>query len=347
MTALASRSSRVVTITGPKQVAVVDEAVGAPGPDEILVRALYSGISAGTEMNVYRGVAPQWSKKRDPDTGLFVATDVPEWQYPLAYGYALVGQIEGCGAGVEDLAVGDRVFAYVPHRTFAVVPRDEVVPLPSEIPPRRGVLLANTTTALNGVLDARPSYGDVVVVSGLGVIGLLVTRFAARCGATVVAVDNVGWRREVASHFGAAHVLAPSHGVAETVRRLTDNRGADTAIEVSGASAAFAEAIRAVGYEGLVVAMSWYGGSFADLDLGAEFHHNRVRIVSSQVDNIGSSRGPLWTRARRRQLALEALTSPELDVLLTHDFPVDEAADAYEAVDRLAEGLIQATIRYP
>lgn len=168
------------------------------------------------------------------------------------------------------------VFTYTPHSQIAVLPADQAIVLPELSDPRIGVLTANLNTALNGVLDAHPSLGDVVVVSGLGVIGLLVVQLLRRAGVgLIIGVDSVEQRGKLAERFGADVVLDPHDEVAQRVRELTGNRGADIVIEVSGASAALNEAIRTVGYCGRVVAMSWYGGIFDNLNLAGEFHHNR------------------------------------------------------------------------
>lgn len=239
-------------------VEVRDVDVPAPGPGEVQVATLYSGISAGTEMNVYRGSAPQWELHRDPATKLFSRNKSPDWTYPMVYGYANVGRVARVGAEVTSLDEGDVVFTYSPHQTLVVAPAEAAVRVPQGVDAKFAVLNANLNTALNGVLDARPSMGDAVVVSGLGVIGLLVTELVRRAGAgLVVGVDGVASRRRLAQTLGADVVLDPGEAVAERVRGLTKNRGADVVIEASGVPAALHEAIRTVGFAGRVVAIGW------------------------------------------------------------------------------------------
>ena len=320
--------------------------VSAPGPGEVQVQTLFSGISAGTEMNVYRGLAPQLTRQRDPLTSLFSAADAPDWSYPLTYGYANVGRVVEVGAGVDAPALGAVVFSNTPHQSVVVVAADQTVVVPAGLDPKLAVVNANLNTALNGVLDARPSLGDTVAVSGLGVIGLLVTQLLRRAGAgLVVGVDRLAWRRDLAAQFGA-DVIDPADGVAERVRALTANRGADIVIEVSGAPPALNEAIRTVGVGGRVVVMSWYAGTFESLNLAGEFHHNRPRIISSQVGAVNPDLGPLWDTSRRQQLVTRLLTELDLAPMFTHEFPIDRAADAYSTVDRGADGLVQCVLNY-
>lgn len=344
---MAMTKASAVVLTGPRQVEVREVDVPAPGAGEVQINTLFSGISAGTEMNVYRGTAPQWSLHRDPDTRLFSRVDNPDWSYPLVYGYANVGRIVATGEGVSSRNVGDVVFSYSPHQTCVVAGAEGTVLVPKGVEPRLAVLNANLNTALNAILDARPSLGDAVVISGLGVIGLLAAQLARRAGAgLVVAVDRIEHRRVVAEKVGADVALDPSDGVAEKVRGLTHNRGADIVIEASGAPPALNEAIRTVGFAGRVIAVSWYGGTFESLNLAGEFHHNRPRIFSSQVGSINPDLGPLWDVARRQEVVTQLLAELDLAPLFTHAFPIDRAPDAYDAVDRVADGLVQCVLTY-
>jgi 2-desacetyl-2-hydroxyethyl bacteriochlorophyllide A dehydrogenase len=344
---MAPRAARAAVLTAPRTVEVRDVEVADPGPGEVRIETMFSGISAGTEMNVYSGRAPQWGMHRDPATKLFSRTDRPDWSYPFVYGYANVGRVVDAGPGVASPAVGDVVFSYMPHQTVVVAPGDATVAVPYGVDPRLAVLNANLNTALNGVLDARPSVGDAVVVSGLGVIGLLVTQLVRRAGAElVVGVDRFDFRRRLAKRLGADAAIDPGEGVAERVREMTGNRGADIVIEVSGAPPALNEAIRTVGFAGRVIAVSWYGGTFESLNLAGEFHHNRPHIISSQVGSMNPDLGPLWDTARRQEVVSALLGELELAPLFTHDFPLDRAADAYAVVDQGVDGLVQCVLTY-
>lgn len=340
--------AEVLYFTGPRQVEVCSESLSLDKPDAVLVEAICSGISAGTEMNVYRGLAPQWQKHQDPKTGLFVDTEHPDWTYPSRYGYASVGRIIEVGDRVEGLSMGDIVFSYTPHGSHAVVSANRVIALPRLKTTEHGVFFANLNTALNGVLDTHPSIGETVVVFGLGVIGQLVVRLLAKTGLEhLVAVDSIQSRRELAVAGGATQVLNPREGlVAESIRDLTNGRGADSVVEVSGASSALNEAIRTVGYNGLVVAMSWYGGTFETLSLAGEFHHNRPRIVSSQVANVNPFLGPLWSLSRRSALVKQYLQEIDFDPLITTRVSLSEAAQAYHMVDTEPEKSLQVIFTY-
>ena len=337
----------VVQITGPREAAVTEFELPEIGSGQVRLRTRYSGISAGTEMNVYRGLAPQWERIQDPETGLFTKVEAGGWSYPLAYGYAAVSEVEELGSGVSSLKKGDVVFSFTPHQSATVTDAASVIPLPDLIDRRYGVLFANLNTALNGVLDARIGIGDTVVVTGLGVIGLLVTQLAKRSGAAlVVAVDGITHRRDLALKYGADVALRADDNVAAEVRRLTNNRGADIVLEVSGASPALQAAIRTVGKNGRVVVLSWYGNPIQNLDLSAEFHHLRPKIISSQVGMVNPDLGPLWSVERRTQLVLRLLGDLDLADLFTHEVPIERGDEAYQTVDQDAPGLVQCIVTY-
>ena len=335
--------------TGPSQLEVREEILPDPTAGDVVIEAAVSGISAGTELNVYRGLAPQWRQRMDPATRLFTSDGGSDWKWPARYGYAMVGRISAIGENVSGFKLGDLVFAYAPHARHAIVNAEKIIPL-GEIPDEEiGVFFPNFNTAYNGVLDANVPLGGDVVVMGLGVVGQLVVRLLKRGGArTIVGVDHLALRRVSALQGGANHALQPTEDVAGIVRRLTDGRGADVVVEVSGTAAGLNEAIRTTGFNGVVVALSWYGGTFEKLSLSGEFHHNRPRVVASQVNAMSPYLGPLWSTQRRAAIVREYLSIYESDLraLITHRIPLRDAARCYQLVDQGAPDVMQVLIDY-
>ena len=172
---------------------------------------------------------------------------------------------------------------------------------------------------------------------GQGVIGLLATRLAVLNSAAVLAVDRMERRRAAALHFGAAHTtLDPTSGrdVAAQVRALT-GAGADAAIP-SRAYPALHEAIRSVQPGGRVVAAGFTRARVAILDLGEEFHHNRVSVVASQIGGLPTALTHRWDLARLHRAALGLVAAGRVDVtsLVSHVVPVSDAASAYPCSTR-------------
>ena len=322
----------------------------------VRVRTLYSGISAGTELTAYRGSNVYLNKRWDADRRLFVPGDHTV-TYPISgWGYSEVGQVVEVGgadsqAAERALSLGDTVYGVWGHRSEAVLPASEVAGqrLDRDVDPIAGVFVHVGAIALNAVLAADLHVTESVVVSGQGVIGLLATRLAVLSGATVIAVDGIARRRAVASQFGAAHTVDPRSvgDVAAVVRDLT-GMGADVAIELSGAYPALHEAIRSVQVGGRVVAAGFYQGSATGLDLGEEFHHNRVSVVPAQIGGVPTALSNRWDRARLHGAVLELLSTGRLDVgsLVTHLVPVDEAAAAYRLLDEAPAEVLQVVLDF-
>lgn len=281
------------------------EPVGSPSIDDVLVRALYSGISRGTESIVFQGRVPvsEYHRMRAP----FQAGSFPA---PVKYGYASVGEVICGPANLQ----GRTVFVLHPHQTQYVVPAASVHLIPAEVPPRRAVLAANLETAVNGLWDARPHVGDRIVVVGGGTVGCLAAWLAGRLpGAAVQLVDVNPSRQAVAATLRVA--FAPPESAW---------READCVIHTSGSPAGLDLSLNLAGFESTVVDMSWYGDERVSLSLGEAFHARRLTVKSSQVGQVAASQRPRWDRVRRMRLALELLADPVLDVLITGDSAFDE-----------------------
>jgi threonine dehydrogenase-like Zn-dependent dehydrogenase len=162
-----------------------------------------------------------------------------------------------------------------------------------------------------------------VVVFGLGAIGLFVVQMLRLCGcAHIIAVDPIAKRRELAQGFGAETVIDPTVAdVGIVVRDVLNGRGADIAIEASGHYGALHGAMRAVHNCARIVTLGYYKGKDTFLELGAEWHHNRLELISSMpVWNNPSREYPLWDRRRmteslvdmfvKRQLRSEGIIDP-------------------------------------
>ncbi len=171
--------------------------------------------------------------------------------------------------------------------------------IPAGADPRIGIFSHIGAVALNGVHDARIRMGDLVVVFGLGVPGQIVLQAARASGATVVGVDPVASRRAMAERLGADRTLDPTAApISDVIKGETGGRGADICIEVSGAPAALAEAMRTVAYASRVVAMGFFQGEARGLHLGDEFHHNRIELISSQISGVAPDASHRWSKLR-------------------------------------------------
>jgi 2-desacetyl-2-hydroxyethyl bacteriochlorophyllide A dehydrogenase len=342
---------RVVTFAAPSTVAVVEVEARRPGPGEVRVRTLLSGISAGTELTTYRGSNPHLTHRWDSGRRLFV-DGPPALAYPVAdSGYEEVGEVVDAGPGVERLRPGDVVWGAWGHRSGCVVAEERVAErvLADGAPPLVGVFARIGAIALNAVLDAGVNVGETVAVFGQGVPGLIAAQLARESGATVVAVDRIPRRLELAGALGAQHVVdASATSAGEAIRELTDGRGADVTIELTGSYAALAEAVRATAYGSRVVASGFYQGAADTVRLGEEFHHNRIELVSSQISGIAPRLAHRWTAVRLERTIVDLCNEGrlELEPLVSHVLPADRAAEAFRLLDERPEEAVQVVLDF-
>ncbi len=340
MAGSSTHKAQAVWFAGPRLVELRDEVVAAPGPGEVLVQAVASAISHGTELLVYRGQV-------DPGLPLDLPTLAGGFAFPIKYGYASVGRALAVGEGVAHVAPGAMVFALHPHQSLYLAPANLVTPLPAGLDPALGVFFANAETALNITHDAAPRLGETALVFGQGVVGLLTTQTLALAGARVIAVEPDSHKRALALAVGATAALEPGPGLPEALRALNHGRLADLAVEVSGAPAALQGALDAVMDEGTVIVASWYGRKPVSLDLGARFHRGRVRLRPSQVGRLAPETWPRWDYARRSQTVAALLPRLHLAELISHRLPFAGAPAAYALADAGGPGVLQVVLEYP
>ena len=238
-----------------------DVALPDPGPEHLLIRALYSGVSIGTEFALIRNkIAGQ--------------------QYPLCTGYQGVGVVEYVGEKVDAFKVGDKVYyrdnregmqlpdgtkvsaAAGVHCSAAVV-RPQTTHglelLPEGVPNDAASLFVMPAVGLNGVDTANPRMGDVVAVYGAGLVGLGVIAACSHRGCVVVAVDLEQNRLEVARKLGADYLInGTTQNVVEELQKIAPD-GADVVFESTGVPACIDPAIELCRRHGKFVLQGHYG----------------------------------------------------------------------------------------
>jgi threonine dehydrogenase-like Zn-dependent dehydrogenase len=342
----------VVTFDAPGVVGFADEIDPPLAEDEVRLQTLYSGISAGTELTAYRGSNPYLDKRWDDARRLFVPDRDASLHYPVAgWGYEEVGRVAEVGSSVTAVRPGQIVWGTWGHRSRVVVaePWAAARVLGEDIDPIVGVFSQIGSIALNAVLDANVHLGEVVAVFGQGVPGLLAMQLTRLSGATVVGVDAMARRLALSNALGADRVVDfTQESPAEVVKAMTDGRGADVSIEISGSAAALHEAVRSTAYNSRVVTSGFFQGAASALFLGDEFHHNRIEIVCSQISGVSRSLDHRWNEARlqRTFMTLAALNRVELHPLISHVIPSREAADAYRLLDERPEEAVQVVLDF-
>ena len=319
--------ARAFWLSAPGRGEIRPVALKEPGPDDVLVRTLRSGVSRGTETLVFRGGVPadQYAAMRAP----FQEGEFPA---PVKYGYLNVGAVEH---GPPELR-GRTVFCLFPHQTAYVVPASAVAIVPKGVPAGRAVLAGTVETAVNALWDAQPLLGDRMSVVGAGMVGCCVARLLARFpGAQVTLVDVDASRAEVAAALGVDFAL-PDEAAG----------GSDLVVHTSATSAGLQCSLELLAPEGSVIDLSWYGDTKVQLSLGGRFHSARLGIRASQVGTVSPARSARRTTADRLALSLELLRDPAFDALLSGASTFGELPEVIAALSAGSLPAICHTITY-
>ena len=289
--------ARALWYVGAGQAEIREQPLMSLPDGMVRVRALYGAVSRGTETLIAAGGVPEseYERMRAP----FMEGRFP---FPIKYGYANVGRVEQGAPALLD----QTVFTLHPHQTVFDVPASAAVPLPDDVPPRRGVLAANMETALNATWDMTPEPNGRIAVVGAGVVGALTGYLCAQAKDTdVTLVDVNPTRAELARTLGVKFAVPEAAP-----------RDCDWVIHASASAAGLKTALDLAGDEATVLELSWYGTGDIGVSLGGPFHSRRLKLVASQVGKVAPSRRASVTHRQRLEMAIGLLRDPRLDVLL-------------------------------
>lgn len=294
----------------PSQSSLQQEELATPLPHQLIIKNLYSLVSTGTEKLVASGQIPASMHQlmRVPSMG-------GDFSFPVKYGYSLVGQVLSEGAHK-----GQLVHFLHPHQDALIADSSNISLVPKGIPAKRAALASNIETALNAIWDSAVSVGDKVVVCGFGMIGGLVARLLSLLPAVeVVVLEKNAYRIAQATQMGFS--TNPS-----TLQNF------DYSFHTSGSSAGLQACIEAVGMEGKIIELSWYGTKSVQLQLGADFHYHRKQIISSQVGHVPFAKSARWDYQRRKQVVWELLKNSVFDAHITDEIPFADSPAFFEAL---------------
>jgi threonine dehydrogenase-like Zn-dependent dehydrogenase len=294
---------RAFWLRAPGECEIRPVELGEPGPDDVVVRTLYSGVSRGTESIVFRGGVPssQHAAMRAP----FQEGEFPA---PVKYGYLNVGIVE------HGPLTGRTVFCLYPHQTRYIVPAAAVTPVPDGVPPARAILTGTVETAVNAAWDAAPHVGDRIAVVGAGMVGASVARVLAGFPAARVQLVDVDESKAGLAAALGVDFATPADAVGDC----------DVVVHASASAAGLTRSLELAATEGTVVELSWYGDRRVSVPLGEWFHSRRLTLRSSQVGMVSPARGGRKGYPERLAVAMELLADPAFDALVTSECRFDE-----------------------
>jgi L-iditol 2-dehydrogenase len=300
---------RAARLHGVGDLRVEEVAAPEPGPGDLLVRVEACGICP-TDVRKY-------------------LAGVPEEEYPLNPGHEWVGRVEAVGEGVSGWETGQRTYGdtyagYAELATISAAPRPwshGALAISDDLPLERAIFVEPLADCLHAVHDqARLQPGERALVVGAGQMGLQLVLAASLAGASVVAVDPLAERRELAAVFGAVDAVGADDWA---------DAAADAVILTVGDAGLVAPAVRAVAAGGRVVLFAGFGErAVAELDLN-RIHYGEIALLGSEW--IGPPPNERRERYRQAHDLLASGAAP-LERLVTGRCGLEGIEDAYEAL---------------
>jgi threonine dehydrogenase-like Zn-dependent dehydrogenase len=327
-----------LVVTGPREATFEDVDMPVCAADGIIVKAIVTTISTGTELRVYRAKAVD-------DEGLFMHANVP-YELPTENGYSMVGEVVEVGKDARDLSVGDRVFVPMPHKEYAAVVAQDAIKLPDSIPDEEAVMLSILGVAHQGFRQGDPPAGGNIAVVGQGVIGLSITAFAEALGMRTVVLDTETARLDIARSMGVRLAINPSEvDAVDQVISVFDGYGADVTCEASSKWAGIRTAMDMTRPDGTVVIVSRHTENPDFNPVGHPFLGKRLSVVTSYAFPSEHDR---WSKARSFALTLDLMAHRRLNVapILTHEFGWNELPEVYRRLDEGDRSIVGTTIRW-
>lgn len=338
----------------------------------ILIQATHSLVSLGTEkMLVDFGKASYLSKARQQPEKVKQVLDkiktegiLPTLEavfnkldQPIPLGYCHVGNVLEIGEGVSEFAVGDRVVSNGNHAEFVCIPKNLVCKIPDNVSDEEATFTVIASIGLQGIRLLNPSFGETIVVIGLGLIGLITAELLVSNGCRVIGFDFDDNKIKIAREKG---ILAynPKEGldVVKTVENLTEAIGADGVIitasnknnEIIEQAAKMSRKrgrIILVGVTGLNINRSDFYEKELSFQVSCSYGPGRYDDNYEQKGHDYPLPFVRWTEKRNFESVLFAIASQKLDVkpLITEVVSFEDFDMIY---GNMGKGAIASILKY-
>ena len=348
-------------------VRLVDVPVPIPGKGSLLIRTSTSLVSAGTERMLIDFGRANWLERvrQQPDKvrqvidkmstdGLVATIEAVrrKLDQPMPMGYANVGVVVAVGDSFGDFAAGDRVVSNGPHAGFVCVAKNLCARIPESVDDTSAAFTVLGAIALQGIRLATPTLGEVFVVSGLGLVGLLAVQLLRANGCQVLGIDFDKDRLSLARGYGAKTVdLSEAEDPVAAAFQMSGGTGVDGVIvcvasdsdEPMRAAAKMCRKrgrIVLVGVTGLKLARDDFYKKELSFQVSCSYGPGRYDTAYEELGQDYPLPFVRWTEQRNFDAVLALLADGKLDVraLVSHRIPVNEAPRAYDLLSN-ASGL--------
>ncbi len=325
-------------VTAPRTTSFEEVAAPDCPPDGLLIRARVTAISTGTEIRVYRGIPVD-------DAGEFLHERVP-FVMPTENGYSMVGDVIEVGEQVRGFAIGDRVYAGMPHKQIVAVSADMAFKLPDSIPDDEAVFLNILEVAHIAIRRGQPAVGENVAIIGAGVIGLSALAYCRMFGFRTVVIDADPDRVEIAKAMGAGMAMSTDNDrfIDRTIDYF-DGAGADLIIEAASNWSAVETAMEIAATNAKVVVVARHTDIPQFNPVGHPFLGKELTLLTSYGH---AEPGQRWDRQRSFGLTIDRLARKQLRIapMISHHFDWRQLPDVYDRLDSGEKDLVGIVIRW-
>ena len=338
---------------------------------QLLIETTKTLVSAGTErMLVEFGKANLLGKiKQQPDKVKMVLEKIKadglattleavkaKLDQPIPLGYCNVGRVIELGENTSGFEKGDRVVSNGHHAEVVRVPKNLCAKIPDNVSDEEAAFTVIAAIALQGIRLSQPTLGERYVVIGLGLIGLITVQILKANGCQVLAGDFDSNKCKLAESFGAQIVdLSKGGNIVEAAERFGCGNGIDAVIITASTKSnePLHQAATICRKRGRIILVGVIGNEFSR----ADFYEKELTFQVScsygpgRYDDNYEQKGqdyPLgfvrWTQQRNFEAILEMMSHGTLNIkpLITHNFDISEAIDAYNVLesDKSALGIL-------
>ena len=296
-------------------------------PTQVLVKADYDVLSAGTELANYHEL---------PNTGTAKAG------FPFSgVGYSVSGHVVEVVAEVKTLQPGDNVVVrWSGHRSWFVQEEKNLFKIPAGVDQRLAAFAHLASFSFLGVRKLQLQLGESAMVAGAGLLGLFALQIARLSGACPVLVSDFSpERRELALRLGADHALDPSDpDFVKKAVELTDGRGPDGVVEVTGCIPALQQALECIAWQGRISLLGCTRVSDQPIDYYKYVHSRGVTLIGAHTLTrpANDSRPGQWTEFDDYRTFFKLLQAGKLQVepVIHEVVSPRDAAAVYDRIGR-------------
>ena len=265
---------------------------------------------------------------------------------PIPLGYCNVGKVIAVGKGVDEFSIGDRVASNGPHAEIICVPKNLVCKIPDNVTDEEATFTVIGAIGLQGIRLVNPTFGETIVVVGLGLIGLITAQLLKANGCNVIGFDYDSNKVKIAKSLGI-DAINPSEGVDEVsyVLNATNSIGADAVIITASnkSNEIISQSAKMSRKRGRIVLIGVIG-----LDISrADFYEKELSFQVScsygpgRYDDNYEQKGedyPLafvrWTEKRNFEAVIQAIANKNINVetLITERIELEDYQQVYNNI---------------